>query len=179
LIEAALAEGAANGYQSSTLESIAARAGVTTGAIYSIFGSKRELFVSALQAVATVPAFPGGATLAGALAAFGRLWCEEASAFGNGALYTLALEVGAVRMREAADDPALLDTHVELRDRLATELTKWARATGEPLPTPAEVLAVTVIATLQGLSQMRVVTGEPDPSVFAAAAAALATMGLP
>ncbi|GAB2634555.1 TetR/AcrR family transcriptional regulator [Nocardia goodfellowii] len=47
LMDAAVAEIAAKGYQAARLEDIAARADLTTGAIYSIFGSKRGLLLAA------------------------------------------------------------------------------------------------------------------------------------
>ncbi|WP_280300785.1 TetR/AcrR family transcriptional regulator [Nocardia neocaledoniensis] len=49
LIDAALADIAEHGYQASRLADIAARAGLTTGAIYSIFGSKRALLIAATK----------------------------------------------------------------------------------------------------------------------------------
>lgn len=48
LIDAALVEVAKKGYRATRLEDVADLAGLTTGAIYSIFGSKRDLLVAAL-----------------------------------------------------------------------------------------------------------------------------------
>lgn len=49
LITAAITEIAANGYQSARLGDVADQAGLTTGAIYSIFGSKRALLIAAIH----------------------------------------------------------------------------------------------------------------------------------
>lgn len=49
LIDAAIADIAEHGYQAARLTDIAARAGLTTGAIYSIFGSKRALLIAATK----------------------------------------------------------------------------------------------------------------------------------
>ncbi|MEU2175669.1 MULTISPECIES: TetR/AcrR family transcriptional regulator [Nocardia] len=49
LIDAAIADIAEHGYQAARLADIAARAGLTTGAIYSIFGSKRALLIAATK----------------------------------------------------------------------------------------------------------------------------------
>jgi AcrR family transcriptional regulator len=51
LLDAAITEMARRGYQAARLEDIAASAGLTTGAIYSIFGSKRKLMDAAVQLV--------------------------------------------------------------------------------------------------------------------------------
>ncbi|WP_040735366.1 TetR/AcrR family transcriptional regulator [Nocardia tenerifensis] len=52
LIAATISEIAAHGYQSARLGDIADRAGLTTGAIYSIFGSKRAMLVAAIHRMA-------------------------------------------------------------------------------------------------------------------------------
>ncbi|MGC6488812.1 MAG: TetR family transcriptional regulator [Planctomycetota bacterium] len=49
LIEAATAEFAAGGYSASTLDAIAARAGVTKGGLYFHFAGKEELFFAVLD----------------------------------------------------------------------------------------------------------------------------------
>ncbi|MFI9402533.1 TetR/AcrR family transcriptional regulator [Nocardia sp. NPDC052316] len=51
LITAAITEIAAHGYQSARLGDIADRAGLTTGAIYSIFGSKQALLFAAIHRI--------------------------------------------------------------------------------------------------------------------------------
>jgi AcrR family transcriptional regulator len=56
LLEAAVAEFTSKGYEAATLAGIAARAGVTTGAIYSHFRSKLELLLEAVG-LNTVEAF--------------------------------------------------------------------------------------------------------------------------
>jgi AcrR family transcriptional regulator len=56
LLKAAVAEFASKGYESATVAGIAARAGVTTGALYTHFRSKQELLLEAvgLQTVETL-----------------------------------------------------------------------------------------------------------------------------
>nr|WP_052478098.1 TetR/AcrR family transcriptional regulator [Kibdelosporangium sp. MJ126-NF4]CEL16126.1 Transcriptional regulator, TetR family [Kibdelosporangium sp. MJ126-NF4]CTQ94052.1 Transcriptional regulator, TetR family [Kibdelosporangium sp. MJ126-NF4] len=49
LITAAIDLIAAQGYRAATVEAIAAKADLTTGAVYSAFGGKRELFVAAID----------------------------------------------------------------------------------------------------------------------------------
>ncbi|MER5260263.1 MULTISPECIES: TetR/AcrR family transcriptional regulator [unclassified Streptomyces] len=52
LLDAALTEMAAHGYAAARLEDIAARAGLTTGAVYSLFGSKHRLLAAAVEHLA-------------------------------------------------------------------------------------------------------------------------------
>ncbi len=56
LLDAAVAEFTSKGYESATVAGIAARAGVTTGAVYSHFKSKLELLLEAVG-LSTVEAF--------------------------------------------------------------------------------------------------------------------------
>src|SRR5436309_15819984 len=49
LLEAAAAVSAARGYQGGSLAEIAEAAGFTTGAIYSNFGSKEDLFLAVVK----------------------------------------------------------------------------------------------------------------------------------
>jgi AcrR family transcriptional regulator len=58
LIDAAVTCFAEAGYTSTTLNEIAERAGLTTGAVYGNFGSKRELFVAAVQETASLVEMP-------------------------------------------------------------------------------------------------------------------------
>jgi len=56
LLDAAVAEFTSKGYEAATLAGIAARANVTTGAVYSHFKSKLELLLEAVG-LSTVEAF--------------------------------------------------------------------------------------------------------------------------
>src|SRR5689334_9490899 len=67
---------AEHGYSGTSTAAIAARAGVTTGALYSIFGSKLQLFIEVLgpdwQAPGIEHLVHDGADLGDVLAAYGR-----------------------------------------------------------------------------------------------------------
>jgi len=52
LLRAALAVFSTKGYAAATLEDVAAKAGVTRGAIYWHFGSKAELYTACREALA-------------------------------------------------------------------------------------------------------------------------------
>ncbi|MGA8010913.1 MAG: TetR/AcrR family transcriptional regulator [Candidatus Acidiferrales bacterium] len=172
LLEAARTLIREKGYEHTTLESIAERAGMTTGAIYGNFKNRDELFLSLGQtywapikphvqpgstfpeimralADATLAAIPDRST-----AAVGRL---------TGLAYTL--------------------THEEMRAKVA-EFTaqsyargeQWLRAVTkeEDLPMPASQLVRVIHALTEGLVFQRLLTPELMPDeVFHAAFAAL------
>jgi AcrR family transcriptional regulator len=161
------------GYEHTTLEAIAERAGMTTGAIYSNFKNRDELFISLgetywapiklrVQPGSTLPEIMramADATLAALpdrrSVAVGRL---------TGLAYTL--------------------THEELREKVV-ELTAQSYALGEQwlrsvtneedLPMPAGQLVRIIHALTEGLVFLRLLTPELMPDeVFHAAFAALA-----
>jgi AcrR family transcriptional regulator len=80
LLEAAVAEFTSKGYEGATVAGIAARAGVTTGAVYSHFRSKVELLLEAVG-LSTVEAFTRRTT-----AIAGRPAAEVAPALARGLL---------------------------------------------------------------------------------------------
>ena len=173
LLEAARSLIREKGYEHTTLEAIAERAGMTTGAIYGNFKNRDELFISLGQAywapikphVQPGSTFPeimralADATLAAipdrSTAAVGRL---------TGLAYTL--------------------THEELRVKVA-EFTaqsyafgaRWLRSVTkeEDLPMPAGQLVRVIHALTEGLVFQRLLTPELIPDeIFRAAFAALA-----
>ncbi len=108
------------GYHAATLEAVAAQAGFTTGAIYSRFGSKADLFLALLEArnEQTVPAY---AALADAatdaqelLGSVGRWWTARLA---EGPAWPLALIEFST---SAGRDAALLARFAESHKRLMT-----------------------------------------------------------
>lgn len=173
LLEAARSLIREKGYEHTTLDAIAERAGMTTGAIYGNFRNRDELFLALGQtywapirpkvrpqatfpeimralADATLAAIPDRGT-----AAVGRL---------TGLAYTL--------------------THEELRTRVAEFTAKsyalgeqWLRSVtkDEDLPMPADQLVRVIHALTEGLVFQRLLTPELMPDeIFHAAFAALA-----
>src|SRR4026209_1047485 len=74
LLEAARALIRENGYERTTMEEVARRAGMTTGAIYGNFKNRDELFIELGQKywAPIVPEVEPGATFAEAMRAFGK-----------------------------------------------------------------------------------------------------------
>jgi len=164
------------GYENTTLEEIAERAGMTTGAIYGNFKNRDELFVSLGHtywppikpqvkpgasfaeimgsiAEATIAAIPDRRT-----AAVGRL---------TGLAYTLTHE----------------ELRAQVRDVTAQSYAfgeQWLRAVtkDDELPMPADQLVRVLHAMIEGLVFQRLLTPELVPDeIFRAAFGALAMKG--
>jgi AcrR family transcriptional regulator len=172
LLEAARSLIREKGYEHTTLEAIAERAGMTTGAIYGNFKNRDELFISLGQTywAPIKPHVQPGSTLPdimqaladGTLAAISD---RRAAAVGRltGLAYTL--------------------THEELRAKVAEFTAKsyalgeqWLRSVTkeEDLPMPADQLVRVIHALTEGLVFQRLLTPELMPDeVFHAAFAAL------
>lgn len=165
------------GYRGTRLEAVAQRAGVTTGAIYSIFGGKRELFLVAFQELDNFPrladvAEPGTA-MTEVLSRFGRAWAGQISGPHLAMRYTVSLELLLdMRGDPAAEQRTRLAAEQSLAE-LASELRTFARAAHERLPRPAPELALALIAALSGLGIARVQTDLPSDELFGYVAASL------
>src|SRR3954462_8649059 len=170
LLEAARALVRERGYERTTLEKVAHRAGMTTGAIYGNFKNRDELFIALGQAYwpPVAPKVPPGATFAEAMHAFAKATLaavDERSPVAIGRLTGLAYAL----------------KNAELRSRVV-EITKssyefgaeWLRAfdPGE-LPMPPEDLVRVLHAMIEGLVMQRILTPElcPDEVFYAAFAA--------
>ncbi|GAB2633013.1 hypothetical protein GCM10027168_74460 [Streptomyces capparidis] len=186
LVEAALAETAAHGWTAARLEDIAARAGLTTGAVYSLFGSKRELLLAAvahlteqLRAGLAELVAREELTLEQALRAHASLMHRLAVAGPAARWYALEVEAAALAPR----DPglaAVLAGHAEAIDGLVRRLLT-GRAAG-PAATPttpgqAARLAPAVRALATGLARQALADPAAVTEDYAAdAAAALARL---
>jgi AcrR family transcriptional regulator len=173
LLEAARAIIREKGYDHATLEAIAERAGMTTGAIYGNFKNRDELLLALGQTYwpPIKPNVPPGASFADIMYAFARATVAalpERSAAAVGRLTGLAYAL----------------TREELRTKVA-EFTAQSYSFGEQwfcsvtqpgdLPMPADQLVRVIHALTEGLVFNRLLT--PDlvsDEVFYAAFAALA-----
>jgi AcrR family transcriptional regulator len=168
------------GYSSAQLDQIAERAGLTKGAIYSIFGGKEEL----LRALADehagqyLPLLEAGFdaephhTAEDVIEGLGRSYARLIDRPDALALLAFELELSTFALR----DPATLETarasERALTDRLAAVLAGRARRAGPPLSTgQAEVAADLVLGALGGLGQRAVAMpwSPRTPEVVAAA----------
>jgi AcrR family transcriptional regulator len=172
LLEAARTLIRERGYERTTLEKVAKRAGMTTGAIYGNFKNRDELFIALGQAywAPIAPKITPGATFAEAMHAFAKATFAAVDQRAPAAIGRLTGLAYALK-------------NAELRSRVV-EITKssyefgaeWLRAFDPAeLPMPPENLVRVLHALIEGLVMQRILTPELCPEeVFYAAFAALA-----
>jgi AcrR family transcriptional regulator len=173
LLEAARALIREKGYERTTLEDVAQRAGMTTGAIYGNFKNREELFISLGQTywAPLKPRLKSGATFAEMMRALAEATLDaipERTTAAVGRLTGLAYTL----------------TNADLRARVH-EITagsyeigaEWLRSVGDEreLPMPPDHLVRVIHALTEGLVLQRILTPQLCPDeVFYAAFAALA-----
>jgi AcrR family transcriptional regulator len=178
LLDAALALTREKGFEQTTLQDVAERAGMTTGAIYGNFKNRDELFMAlAVRQWAKIrPRFTPGSSFA-----------ELMRAMADGVLAVIPdrqpTAVGALTFR------AYALRHENVRAAFSEEMAKGLAAgaawmetvfAADDLPMPAEILVRVINALIEGLLFQRFLTPELMPDeVFHAAFAALATKPTP
>jgi AcrR family transcriptional regulator len=173
LLEAARALIRERGYERTTLDAVAQRAGMTTGAIYGNFKNRDELFIALGQTywAPVKPRLKPGATFPEAMRALAEATLEAipertAAAVGRltGLAYTLTNADLRARVHEATAGSYEIGAD-------------WLRHLGDErdLPMPAEHLVRVIHALIEGLVLQRILTPDLCPDeVFFAAFAALA-----
>lgn len=176
LLDAARALIREKGYERTTLEEVAQRAGMTTGAIYGNFKNRSELFVAVGQAFwpPIAPRVPEVASLADIMRAMAE---ATLAAVPERATVIVGRLTGMAYTMHDAD----------LRDRVRRVTAEsyafgaeWLRATvpADQLPMPPEQLVAVIHVLTEGLVLQRILTPELCPDeVFYAAFAALASTG--
>jgi AcrR family transcriptional regulator len=166
LLESAVEVFAERGYHAATLSEIASRAGLTTGAVYSTFGSKKALLV----AVCTQPpgsedadldaALARGASLREALEALALDAAREGPS--PAALRQIKLQLELLKLGLA--EPELLAAVAATGQQQLAAATRLiearAHSEGVALPMPAAELATLLSALLNGLALIQLV--DPD-----------------
>jgi AcrR family transcriptional regulator len=168
LLEAAREIVREQGFARTTLDAVARRAGMTTGAIYGNFKNRDELFIALGQAywAPVKPRIEPGATFAEAMHAMAVATLDvipERTSAAVGRLTGLAYALTNPNLRE--------------RVRAVTADSydfgaEWLRSFGDEreLPMPAEHLVRVIHALIEGLVLQRILTPElcPDEVFFAA-----------
>jgi AcrR family transcriptional regulator len=155
---------ARRGYHKATIEEIAAEAGMTSGAIYSNFAGKEELFlaiaddkadarVAGIKAVGDAAEGKGDAGVAAA---------DQFRAFleSDPDWPLLFYEFWSVGVRDASLKGELTKRRDAIRDALADTLDRVANQLGFELRFPAPALATAIAASLNGLAFER--AADPD-----------------
>ena len=172
LLAAARALVRERGYERTTLEKVAHRAGMTTGAIYGNFKNRDELFIALGQTywAPIAPKISPGATFAEAMHALAKATLaavDERAPAAIGRLTGLAYTLKNVELRSRV---------VEITRGSYEFGAEWLRAFDPAeLPMPPEDLVRVLHALIEGLVMQRILTPELcSGKVFYAAFAALA-----
>lgn len=172
LLEAARALIRERGYERTTLEKVAKRAGMTTGAIYGNFKNRDELFIALGQTywAPIAPKISPGATFAEAMHALAKATLaavDERAPAAIGRLTGLAYTLKNAELRSKV---------VEITKGSYEFGAEWLRGFDPAeLPMPPEQLVRVIHALIEGLVQQRILTPELcSEDVFYAAFAALA-----
>ena len=171
LLEAARALIREKGYERTTLEEVATRAGMTTGAIYGNFKNRDELFIALGQAywAPIKPKITPGATFAEAMRALAKATLaavDERTPVAVGRLTGLAYALQTPDLRARV--------HEITKDSYEFG-AEWLRGfDAKELPMRPEHLVRVIHVLIEGLVMQRILTPELCPDkVFYAAFAAL------
>lgn len=178
LLDAALALTREQGFESTTLQQIAERAGMTTGAIYGNFKNRDELFMAlAVRQWAPIrPKFAPGASFAEMMRALADAVLASIPDRGPGAKGALTFRAYALAHEEV---------RAQFRDTMAKGYDAgagWMRTlfASNDLPMPADVLVRVINALIEGLLFQQFLTPElMSDEVYYAAFAALAGVKTP
>jgi AcrR family transcriptional regulator len=160
------------GHERTTMEQVARRAGMTTGAIYGNFRNRDELFIALGQKywAPISPKVPPGATFAEAMHAFAAATLaalDDRTSAAVGRLTGLAYALKNPELRARV--------HEVTKDSYAIGAEWLATFDASDLPMPPDVHVRVVHALIEGLVLQRILTPELCPDeVFYEAFAALA-----
>jgi AcrR family transcriptional regulator len=157
LLEAASRVFARRGYNEATLEEIAAEAGYTTGAVYSNFASKEELFRAAfeyqivhdLEAVASAQATSGDTPVERTRAS-ARTWMTLLR--DRPEMFLLLIEQWARAVRHPEHRAAFVESFRWFRETTARWVVEEAKGGGYEPAFPPEHIALAANALLFGVS---------------------------
>lgn len=178
LLDAAATVFAHSGYERASVEEIAARAELSTGAVYARFGSKAALFVALIDegvggwTADYVNVVGGSPDVQSGLGEAVAHWGDVLAA--RQEVVLLFMEFWAAAMRDPQLRPRMAETYSQLRAAGAFIIEREARRLGVILPFPAETLACLFVALGDGLALQRLVDPDAVPiECFAMAATKL------
>jgi AcrR family transcriptional regulator len=155
LIEAALAIAAEEGFEAVTLNAVAARAGMTKGAVYSNFRSKAQLLWEAAEGSQTYvdPVYKPGAPLGEQARAFARALLSVAPRFAHMRPFHEALQA------YAATDPELHGLREESQEALFAAIDRYLTAEfGSRLTLPTRRVSLALQALIRGFLHQAAIT---------------------
>jgi AcrR family transcriptional regulator len=161
LLDAAAQAFARKGFAGASVDDIAEGAGFSTGALYSNFAGKDELFIELLSSrssgrlaeAASLLSGQGGGSVQDDRAALSRHLVDVADR--DMELAALQAEFWLFAIRRPEYQNSLAVQFRTNRDALATVLTDRAKDRNQPLDTPFDDIATILLALFQGLVQVR------------------------
>jgi AcrR family transcriptional regulator len=181
LLDAAGEVFAAHGYHAASVDQVADRAGFSTGAVYSAFGSKEELFLALLDAqlreeteqleAATRDRPSIDARVRGAADQWMSFVEREPS------LVLLYTEFWAYAVRDPRVRPRIAAHYGDVRAALTQLISAAARELGYELTMPVEQLAVAVDALADGIARQKLAEPEAVPDDLLARALSILFAG--
>jgi AcrR family transcriptional regulator len=160
LLEAARRVFLAAGYHGASVDAVAGEAGFTTGAVYSQFGGKAELFLALLEQrieerIGQIRSVVDGSGVAAELTAVARQWAGVLRTDLDWTLLVIEFRVHAAR------DPVLAARFAELHARLLRAVVQsLTESLGLPATPEVEDLARLLLATGPGGALARAAEGE-------------------
>jgi AcrR family transcriptional regulator len=150
----------AAGYHGASVDAVAGEAGFTTGAVYSQFGGKAELFLALLEQrieerIGQIRSVVDGSGVAAELTAVARQWAGVLRTDLDWTLLVIEFRVHAAR------DPVLAARFAELHARLLRAVVQsLTESLGLPATPEVEDLARLLLATGPGGALARAAEGE-------------------
>ncbi|WP_022929110.1 TetR/AcrR family transcriptional regulator [Patulibacter americanus] len=164
LLDAAADVFARHGYHASSVDAVAEAAGFTTGAVYSAFGSKEELFLAVVdehlrRSVASLEAAVApGETVAARVRVGAEHWMQLVERTPE--MLLLHTEFWAYAVRDPRVRPRVAAQFAEVRAALCRLLVAGADELGLRLTMPVEEVAVGLDALADGIARQRL--AQPD-----------------
>jgi AcrR family transcriptional regulator len=163
----------AQGFAATSIADIADAAGYTTGAVYSNFASKDDLFLAVLEQQLTLEitalqrALSAEATIDGRFAVVGRWYASQA---GEGRRRTRVLaELALLSGRGGPTQARLREQRQLLHKAVAALLRQQEVELGIEFQLPLPQLATAVLALLEGFALGSAIDDDVDPGALTAA----------
>jgi AcrR family transcriptional regulator len=167
LLGAARSVFAAGGYHGASVEEIASKAGFSTGALYSNFDGKEDLFLVLMEreidehAREIADAVAAGASIADWATGGARQWMRIIER--EPEVLLLFMEFWAYGVREAQVRPKVAARFAQVRELLTRLIDDGVRAFDLVLEIPAEQLAVAIDALADGIARQKLADPEAVP----------------
>jgi AcrR family transcriptional regulator len=167
LLEAAVHVFARRGYEAARLAEVAREAGLTTGAVYSSFEGKHDLFLAAFEreiarhVSEVTDAVAAASTPERRIAAAANQWAGFLRRAPD--RFPLFIEYWAHAVRDPDLRPEFAARFAALRDTTARLIAAEAEKVGAVLPIPAEQIAVAVNALTNGIALEHLADPEAVP----------------